>query len=299
MLESESLEWASQTLSEHANCVVYTFAASAVRVCIAAAEAGLNLKGTKFLVTGEPLTPQKKREIESRRRRGRSRSTEFRKRASLLRDATCPFAKRSLSPLQRHHRNHHPPITIPNSDLRLDSYLFTSMLYESPKLLLNVGMGDFGASDVTHCDCEFGQVGFERCLSSIRSYEKLTGEGVTFVDTDFVRIIEKELPDIFGGKSTDYQVVEEEDAKGLTHLRLLVSPRVGKVNEGEVVEKFMMLLKRGEASPESWAQSGSRCGGSQAWCESVVIFPFVQRAERSCPSSWENKVNQRMEYATK
>jgi len=40
-------------------------AASAVRVCIAAAEANLNLKGAKFLVTGEPLTPHKKREIES------------------------------------------------------------------------------------------------------------------------------------------------------------------------------------------------------------------------------------------
>jgi hypothetical protein len=38
---------------------------STVRVCIAAAEANLNLKGTKFLVTDEPLTPQKKREIES------------------------------------------------------------------------------------------------------------------------------------------------------------------------------------------------------------------------------------------
>ena len=33
---------------------------------------------------------------------------------------------------------------VPNFDLSLDSYLFTSLLYESPKLLLNVGMGDYG-----------------------------------------------------------------------------------------------------------------------------------------------------------
>jgi len=79
---------------------------------------------------------------------------------------------------------------------------------------------------------------------------------VTFVDTDFVRIIEKELPESFGGKSTDYQLLEEEDAQGFTHLNLLVSPRVGKLNEGQVLEKFMTLLRRGEASPESWAQSG-------------------------------------------
>src|ERR1700687_4405777 len=58
-------EWASQMIEQFGKCVVYTFAASAVRVCIAAAEANRNITGTKFLVTGEPLTPQKKREIEA------------------------------------------------------------------------------------------------------------------------------------------------------------------------------------------------------------------------------------------
>ena len=117
---------------------------------------------------------------------------------------------------------------VEHSDVEVDSFLFSSMLYESPKILLNVGMGDYGRVRQAECDCQFGQLGFDTHVSDIRSYEKLTGEGVTFVDMDFVRILEKELPHAFGGQSTDYQVVEEEDERGLTRLQLIVSPRIGR-----------------------------------------------------------------------
>jgi len=188
---------------------------------------------------------------------------------------------------------------VPNFDIRLDSCLFTSLLYESPKLLLNVGMGDFGGLDSAACNCEFGELGFDTCLGNIRSYEKLTGEGVTFVDTDFVRIIENELPETFGGKSTDYQLIEEEDSKGFTHLQLLVSPRVGKVNEAEVLDKFMMLLKRGEASPESWAQSGV-----EMWRQSSMVqvrrnYPVCTASGKILPFQLRKPTNQHSEYAAK
>lgn len=249
-------DWASRVLNVSPHCVVYTFAASAVRVCISAAEANLNIKGTKFLVTGEPLTPAKKKEIEAVG--GEAIPVYGISEAGVI-AAGCdhPHAETDHCHLYKDttaiitHKQ-----VVPNFDLTLDSYLFTSLLYESPKLLLNVGMGDFGNLTRSSCDCGFGQLGFDTSLSNIRSYEKLTGEGVTFVDTDFVRIIERELPEAFGGKSTDYQLLEEEDSKGFTHLDLLVSPRIGKLNEDQVLDKFMTLLRRGEASPESWAQSG-------------------------------------------
>ncbi|MFZ0142971.1 MAG: hypothetical protein WAL08_01335 [Candidatus Sulfotelmatobacter sp.] len=292
-------QWASGALSEHSNCVIYTFAASAVRVCIAAAEANLNLKGAKFLVTGEPLTPQKKREIEST---GATAIPVYGISEAGVIAAGCNQAH-SQSDHCHLYKDTTAIIThqqvIPNFDLRLDSYLFTSLLYESPKLLLNVGMGDFGALDVEDCNCEFGKLGFDTSLSNIRSYEKLTGEGVTFVDTDFVRIIEKELPESFGGKSTDYQLVEEEDGRGFTHLELLVSPRVGKVNEGEVLDKFMTLLKRGEASPESWAQSGT-----EMWRQSSMVrirrdFPVCTPSGKILPFQLGKQSNQHAEYAAK
>lgn len=259
-------EWASQVLNNHSTCVIYTFAASAVRVCIAAAEAGLNIRGTKFFVTGEPLTPQKKKEIESVGAAavpvyGISEAGVIAAGCNKAHAASdhCHLYKDTTAIITHKHR-------VPYSDMTVDSFLFTSLLYESPKLLLNVGMGDYGEVSTGGCDCEFAGVGFDTNVSSIRSYEKLTGEGVTFVDTDFVRIIEKELPEKFGGRSTDYQLVEEEGVRGFTQLQLLVSPRVGSVNESEVLGAFMGLLKTAEDSPESWAQSGT-----EMWKQSKIV----------------------------
>jgi len=65
---------------------------------------------------------------------------------------------------------------VPNFDLTLDAYLFTSLLYESPKLLLNVGMGDYGNLQTGGCNCGFGELGFDTTLGGISSYEKLTAK---------------------------------------------------------------------------------------------------------------------------
>ncbi|HXZ42951.1 MAG TPA: hypothetical protein VEG68_19595 [Terriglobales bacterium] len=250
-------EWASRVLNEHPKCVIYTFVASAVRVCIAAAEANLSLKGTKFFVTGEPLTSQKRKEIESVGAfavpvYGVSEAGVIAAGCDKVHASSdhCHLYKDTTALITHKH-------TVPYSDMTVDSYLFTSLLYECPKLLLNVGMGDYGEISSGGCDCEFADIGFDTNLSGIRSYEKLTGEGVTFVHTDFMRILEQELPRKFGGRSTDYQLVEEEDSKGLPRLRLLISPRIGFVNQEEVLKQFMALLKKAEDSPESWAQAGT------------------------------------------
>jgi len=264
-------QWVARTLEEHERCVVYTFAGSAVRVCIAAQEAGLNIRGARFFVTGEPLTPQKRFEIESAGAyavpvygiseagviaAGCAEADEASDHCHLYKDSTAIIA-----------RNH----AIPHCSLALDSFLFTTLLYESPKLLLNVGMGDYGKISKEHCKCGFGELGFDATLSNIRSYEKLTGEGVTFVETDFLRIIEKELPETFGGTSTDYQLVEDENERGLTQLRLLVSGRIGEIREHEVLNKFLELMRGAE--DRGWAQAGT-----EMWKQSGIV-----RVERSSP----------------
>jgi phenylacetate-coenzyme A ligase PaaK-like adenylate-forming protein len=270
-------------LQEYPNCVIYTFASSAVRVCMAAQEAGLNIKGTRFLVTGEPLTPQKKKEIEETGSRavpiyGISEAGVIA--AGCARpypdSDSCHFLKDTNAVIT--HR-----LVPSHSDTEVESFLFTSLLYESPKFLLNVGMGDYGKVWIEPCSCELGTLGFDVHVSGIRSYEKLTGEGVTFVDTDFINIIENELPRRFGGQSTDYQLVEDEDTHGLTRLRLLISPRVGTVDEQKVVEAFIQLLKMGECSPESWAQSGS-----DIWAQARTLrikreYPIPTRSGKILP----------------
>jgi len=276
-------KWAADALQANDRCVIYTFAASAVRICIAAADNNLDLKGTKFLVTGEPLTPQKRKEIEAM---GASAVPVYGISEAGVIAAGCDYSHaesdhchlyKDTTAIISHRQG------VPHSDLFVDSYLFTTLLYESPKLLLNVGMGDYGNLSEQECGCTFGQVGFSTHLSGIRSYEKLTGEGVTFVDTDFIRIIERELPERFGGRSTDYQLVEKEDSRGLTHLQLLVSPRVGEIQETKVLDMFLNLLKRAEDSPESWSQSGTEMWKQSNMVQIVREFPIPTASGKTLP----------------
>ncbi len=254
--------WASSMLDHFPNCVIYTFATSAVRVCMAARENRLNIRGVRFLVTGETLTAQKREEIEASGAKaipvyGISEA------GVIAAGCDCPRGCNSSGDSDHCHlyKDTTAVIThqyrVPHFDLIVDSFLFSSLLYEAPKLLLNVGMGDYGRVFTEKGGCEFGKLGFDTHICGIKSYEKLTGEGVTFVDSDLIGIIENNLPGKFGGNSTDYQLVEEEDKKGLTHLRLIVSPDLGSLDEQAVVAYFIDLLKNSENSPESWAQSGS------------------------------------------
>jgi len=275
--------WASGALEQNEHCVVYTFAASAVRVCNAAADLNLNLKGAKFLVTGEPLTEHKKKEIEAVGASavpvygiseagviaaGCNQPHAVADHCHLYKDTTAVIRHRQL---------------VPNFDIQLDAYLFTTLLYESPKLLLNVGMGDYGDLTTDRCGCPFGELGFDTILGNINSYEKLTGEGVTFVDMDFVRIIERDLPEIFGGKSSDYQLVEEEDAKGFTRLYLMVSPRLGEISEPALVDKFMSLLRHGDLSDEYWAQSGVEMWRQAGMVSVKRDYPVPTRSGKILP----------------
>src|SRR3990172_10719669 len=259
-------KWAATVLEHHPACVIYTFASSAVRVCMAAKENNLNIAGTRFLVTGEPLTPHKKKEIIAAGARtvpvyGISEAGVIA--VGCNRDFSesdhCHTFKDTIA-ITSYKRG------ISYRDTEVDALLFTSLLYESPKILLNVEMGDYGAITTEKCECAFGRLGFDRHISQIRSFEKLTGEGVTFVDTDFIQIIEELLPGQFGGESTDYQLIEHENAGGLTHLDLIVSPRVGPVDEKAVINTFIKSLKNAEDSPESWAQSGT-----EMWTQADII----------------------------
>jgi hypothetical protein len=282
-------QWANQMIKEHGKCVVYTFATSAVRVCMAAQENNLNIAGTRFLVTGEPLTAQKKKEIEAAGAiaipvygiseagviaAGGGGTYPESDHCYIYKDTTAILS-------HKHHVEH--------SDITVDSFLFTTILYESPKLLLNVGMGDYGTIYTKPDKSAFGSIGFDTHIANIRSYEKLTGEGVTFVDTDFINIIEKKLPERFGGQSTDYQLVEEEDQKGLNRLKLLVSPRLTSIDEKAVSEAFIKLLKNSEDSPESWAQSGTEMWNQARTVRVVREYPLPTRSGKILPFHIEKK----------
>lgn len=277
--------WASSVLDYAPNCVIYTFATSAVRICMAAKENNYNIKNVRFLVTGETLTQQKRKEIESV---GAIPIPVYGISEAGVIAAGCNEAHKNNEADHCHIYKDTTAIishsyTVPHFGNTVNSFLFSTILYESPKLLLNVGMGDYGDIYNEKTDCAFGRMGFDTHIANIRSYEKLTGEGVTFVDTDFIRIIEKELPQKFGGSSTDYQLVEEEDEKGLNRLRLIVNPDLGQIDEEKIGSAFIALLRSSESSPESWAQSGSVMWDQARMIRVKRDYPIPTRSGKILP----------------
>jgi hypothetical protein len=274
--------WATEALQESEHCVIYTFASSAVRVCAAARENDLNLEGARFLVTGEPLTAQKRREIEDVGARavpvyGISEA------GVIAAGCTQPYPDsdhthvyKDSTGIVQYQRY------VPQRDAHVEALLFSTLLDDSPKVLLNVEMGDSGDVSTHACSCDFGALGFDVHLSHIRSFEKLTGEGVSFVNTDLVRIVEEALPSRFGGESTDYQLVEMEEATGITRLQLVVSPRVGDVDEGALAQAFIEEL-RGSKDDALWAQSGPEMWEQTGTVSVVRDYPMATKRGKILP----------------
>ncbi len=126
--------------------------------------------------------------------------------------------------------------------LPADGLLVTTLDASAPLLLLNVSLGD--RADLSHrvCGCPLEALGWRTHLASIRSFEKLTLAGMTFLDADVERILERDLPARFGGGAGDYQLVEREEASGRPRLELRVSPRLGEIDPRAVETTFYEAL---------------------------------------------------------
>jgi hypothetical protein len=138
--------------------------------------------------------------------------------------------------------------------------LVTSLRSTAPLILINVSMGDRAVLTCRACGCPLETLGWTTHLHTIRSFEKLTTGGMTFFDTDVIRVLEEVLPTRFGGGPTDYQLVEDETADGRARLRLLVDPGIGPIREDLLAEAFLTAI--GQASDTqrvmelNWRQAG-------------------------------------------
>jgi hypothetical protein len=247
--------WLAARLREGQPICVTTYASSAVRICVAARERGLDLRGLCFITLGEPYTVAKQQVIESvgARTLVRYAFTE----AGILGYGCADsrtaddlhFLCHSYALVQRSR-------AVGDSGVRVDAYLFTSLLWAAPKILVNVESGDCGMIHLRSCACALGAVGLTTHLEEIRSFEKLSNERMSFVETDLLRILEEMLPARFGGASSDYQLVEEERLEGSPRLWLLASPGIGPLDEAKLRETFLRELEggggRGRVAEEVW-----------------------------------------------
>ncbi|MGA7743275.1 MAG: hypothetical protein ABSF35_24025 [Polyangia bacterium] len=250
-------QWISEGIRAKRVCRFVTYVSAAVRICQAAKERGLDLAGTKFVVSGEPVTEVKRKEIQSL---GAEVYPVYAlMEAGIVGGACCApvtadevhFFKDSLALIQH-------PREVPHACVSVDAFLLTTLCRSTPKILLNVETGDYGVVEKRDCGCKFGQLGLTDHIRSIRGFDKMTGEGMTFIGTDLVRILEEVLPTRFGGASTDYQVVEEEDERGHTRMSVVVSPAVGDVDERALVQIVLAELSKGRDARRMMAHMWSQ-----------------------------------------
>ncbi len=218
---------------------VNSSASDAIRVCLSMQERGKSLQGVTFLLGYEPLTPARREAIEAS---GANISMTYGFSEGGTIGQQCPYptaaddvhvAADAFALIHRRRRL---------DEEGIDALLLTALRPASPKVMLNTEIGDHAVMERRVCGCLFEELGYGQHLHTIRSFEKLTGAGVTFVGADIFHILEEVLPQRFGGTVTDYQLVETEDDRGLPRYHLLVSPDVGDLDERAVVVEFLKGL---------------------------------------------------------
>jgi hypothetical protein len=253
------VEWLLARRRAGKSVCLTTYASSAVRVCLAAAARGLSLDGVCFITLGEPFTEAKRAAVEAVGARALVRYA-FTEAGIIGFGCGAPEGSDDLHFFEDGYGLIQRSRALGDAGPRVDALLFTALLPSAPKILLNVESGDAAVRERRDCGCALEALGLRTHLSRIRSFEKLSGEGMTFAHTDLLWVLEEALPARFGGTSADYQVVETEGEHGILRVSLLVSPRVGPLDEGEVRERFLRALGRAGATEADMAELWRRAG---------------------------------------
>jgi hypothetical protein len=142
----------------------------------------------------------------------------------------------------------------------VDAFLFTTLLPSAPKLLLNVESDDYGVVEERRCGCGLEAEGYGRHVRDIRSFGKLTSDGMTLIGSEALRVLEDVLPSRFAASPLDFQLIEAEDDDALTRLLLVVSPRVA-ADDDEIVSAMLDGLAQGPPAADLaraiWRQAGT------------------------------------------
>jgi len=212
-----------------------TMVSSAIRVCQAAQASGIDISGTFFRVGSESLS-------DSRAQVLRSARTAFACHYSMSETGPIGIACACGAYADDVHLLSGKIAILPRPEPDGRSALFlTTLLACAPRIMLNVESGDSAAVESRSCACAFGAAGYLTHLHSIRSYEKVSGEGMYFMGAELAALVEDFLPRRFGGAPTDYQFVHEQRG-GLNRVRMIISPSVGELDTAEVRDAVLRRL---------------------------------------------------------
>jgi hypothetical protein len=239
--------WMGQALQSGATPILLTYSSPAVRLCEAARAAGIELDGARLLLYGEPVTRAR---LSAIRRSGADAQPLY------ITTETWRLGEGCLAPevaddvhlVSDLHALIQPVAGVEQDGLPDRALLVTSLRSTAPVVLLNASLGDQAEVVERACGCPLERLGWTTHLHTIRSYEKLTAGGMTFLDADVIRVLEEVLPARFGGIPTHYQLVEGPADDGRPEVRLLVDPAVGAIDAGAVARTFLDAIGRGEGA---------------------------------------------------
>ena len=262
------VRWLRQVLERGEIPLLLTYSSPAVRLAQTARAAGLDLHGARLHLYGEPVTAAR---LAAVRQTGAEAHPLYIAMETWRLGEGClaPEAADDVHFLSDLHGLIQAGADGNRFGLPSHALLVTSLRMTAPLILLNVALGDLAATGDRQCGCPLERLGWRRHLHTIRSYEKLTAGGMTFLDTDVIRALEEVLPARFGGVPTDYQLVEEDAEGGLAQVRLLMRPEVGPADPDAVAEAFLAAISVG---------AGVERIMGQVWRDGQVL-----RVEREAP----------------
>ena len=276
---------------------------AAVRVCLAAMEHGLDVTGARFTVSGEPLTPARWQVISGAGGQTLTAYTSMETGGPVAYGCLAPEVCDEVHLWHDLHAIIQPGIE-ERPTVRAGTVLITTLSPTSPLVLLNASMGDEAIVTRRECGCPLEQLGWTTHLHTIRSFEKLTGIGVTFLDTDVARALEDVLPTRFGGGPTHYQLVEDEIDNGQPRLRLLVHPAVGPVDPTAVRDAFLGAIAPGSAGEQlmglMWRDGRVvtvERSAPHATASGKILHLHVGRPVAPLPKPWRSQLTDPMEGA--
>lgn len=252
--------WLRDTLRAGETPHLFTFPGAAVTLCRWATDHDVDIAGARFTISGEPVTAAR---IASMKAAGVVPIPRY---GTMEVGAIGYGCEHGEHPDDVHLLTDMHGMIQAGADgeaagLPEKALLITGLHPQSPFVMLNVSMGDQAEMAERRCGCGLEAAGWTTHLWNIRSYEKLTGGGVTFEAGEVIPVIEQTLPARFGGAPTDYQLFEAERTDGTPILRLRVDPRLGELDPHEISEVFLQSFAAKSVSAsmmvDRWRESGT------------------------------------------
>jgi hypothetical protein len=222
-------------------------------------ENGVDISGSWFTLQGEPITPAA---IDTVRKAGCRSIARYGTMEVGAIAYGCPHGEHADD--MHLVANMHGLIQAGESGAKYGlpskAVLITSLHAQAPFVMLNLSMGDEADLSDRVCGCPLEAAGWTKHVWNVRSFEKLTGGGVTLHGTDVIRVLSEVLPGKFGGVQTDYQLAEKLGADGEAMLELVVHPRLGDLPSAAIAKEFLDALSRSDSDSmmiQRWRDAGT------------------------------------------